>query len=188
VITDPIVQLTDHFAVRSVYRTNCRDRSVRVEGEGAAAVRAIPTVFSTGVRALLAVGFVAGAVTTAQAGPVPAHATVAPAAAVSALGKPVDLPPAPAPAGQVVVVDPAGAPSFTLDTDAIPGRALRAWWLDRSTGTTVDAGSVRKADAVPFYVPLTGEETVRPDWVLLVGDPALNLGRSRPLRVAPAVG
>jgi hypothetical protein len=41
---------------------------------------------------------------------------------------------------------------------------------------------------VPFYVPLTGEETVRPDWVLLVGDPALNLGRSRPLRTAPAVG
>ena len=63
----------------------------------------------------------------------------------------------------------AGTAPVILDTTALAGPALRAWWVDGVSGVTVDAGSVPRADGVVLHPPDTGDATVR-DWTLVIVD------------------
>ena len=57
---------------------------------------------------------------------------------------------------------------LTVDTTALPGPALRAWWFDPLTGTAVDAGSVQQRRSVVLFPPQTGERDAGRDWVLMI--------------------
>lgn len=64
---------------------------------------------------------------------------------------------------------PAGE-GFALDTAALPGESLRAWWFDPRTGIPVDAGSVQRSASTAFFPPVTGPADADQDWVLVIDD------------------
>lgn len=64
---------------------------------------------------------------------------------------------------------PAGE-GFALDTTALPGESLRAWWFDPRTGVPVDTGSVPRSASTAFFPPVTGPADAEQDWVLVVDD------------------
>jgi hypothetical protein len=74
--------------------------------------------------------------------------------------------------GSIIMVHaPVGDP-FHVDTTALPGPHLNAWWFDPSTGKAIDAGSVRRAVRVPFFPPDTGAGDRARGWVLVIDDVA----------------
>lgn len=64
---------------------------------------------------------------------------------------------------------PAGE-GFALDTTALRGESLRAWWFDPRTGVPVDAGSVQRSASTAFFPPVTGPADADQDWVLVIDD------------------
>lgn len=60
------------------------------------------------------------------------------------------------------------ADGFALDTTALSGDELRAWWFDPRTGEPVDAGTVPRSPSTAFFPPVTGPADADQDWVLVV--------------------
>jgi hypothetical protein len=72
-------------------------------------------------------------------------------------------------AAGLLLVRHAGTDPLTVDTTELAGPELRAFWYDRLTRTTVDAGPVPRGEAVVLYPPDTGDGASH-DWVLVVVD------------------
>jgi hypothetical protein len=88
------------------------------------------------------------------------------AAVLPAAGLPAAAVPAAA-ASSAVLVRHAGTEPVTVDTTELIGTALRAWWIDAVTGTTVDAGSVERGPAVTLFPPDTGDGAAH-DWTVVI--------------------
>jgi hypothetical protein len=74
-----------------------------------------------------------------------------------------------APAGRLLVVRHAGTAPVTVDTTVLTGPAVRGWWVDGTTGETVDAGALPRSPALTLHPPDTGDGKPH-DWTLVIVD------------------
>lgn len=128
-----------------------------------------------GVRAVLVAALVSAVA-------LPVGGAVAPVAATSPLEVPAPLvvPADPRVHGYSLLVVAPGGRDFVVDTSALPGAGLTAWWIDPRAGTVLDAGSVQRTGATRFFPPRTGPADAGRDWILVIGDAA-----ARPAAPAP---
>jgi hypothetical protein len=99
--------------------------------------------------------------------PLVAALLLLPLAAAAAPVAPPGIARTAAAAGPVVVAHPTGPGPVVVDTSAMT--APRGLWIDKRTGTTVDAGSVPKDRAARLDPPDTGDGAEH-DWMLVVVD------------------
>lgn len=72
-------------------------------------------------------------------------------------------------AGKLLVVRHAGTAPITVDTTELTGPDVRGWWVDGTTGETVDVGALSRGPAVTLHPPDTGDGAAH-DWTLVIVD------------------